>query len=72
MGEKWKQTTNIQTCIIFNLENQQQDDEKYIKQTVIDTLYVKDLLEMYSMQSDLIIMWVYKFTLYSGYLRVFN
>jgi len=42
--------------LIFNLESQQQDDEKYNKQTVIDTLYVKDLLETYSMQSDLIIM----------------
>ncbi|XP_060864758.1 bumetanide-sensitive sodium-(potassium)-chloride cotransporter-like [Metopolophium dirhodum] len=39
----------------INQENQQQDDEKYNKQTVIDTLYVKDLLETYSMQSDLII-----------------
>lgn len=42
--------------LIFNLEKQQQDDEKYNKQSVIDSLYVKDLLETYSMQSDLIIM----------------
>lgn len=42
--------------LMFNLESQPQGDEKYNKQTVIDTLYVKDLLETYSMQSDLIIM----------------
>lgn len=41
---------------MFNLENQQQDDEKYNEQSVIDTLYVKDLLETYSMESNLIIM----------------
>jgi len=42
--------------LIFNLENQQQDNEKYDEQSVIDTLYVKDLLETYSMESNLIIL----------------
>jgi len=42
--------------LIFNLESQQQDNEKYNEQAVIDTLYVKDLLETYSMQSNLIIL----------------
>lgn len=41
---------------MFNLESQQQDNEKYNEQSVIDTLYVKDLLETYSMESNLIIM----------------
>lgn len=42
--------------LMFNLESQQQDNEKYNEQSVIDTLYVKDLLETYSMESNLIIM----------------
>jgi len=46
----------FENVLIFNLESQHQDDEKYNKQTVIDTLYVKDLVETYSMQSDLVIM----------------
>ncbi|CAH1721404.1 bumetanide-sensitive sodium-(potassium)-chloride cotransporter-like isoform X1 [Aphis gossypii] len=39
----------------INQKSQQQDNEKYNEQSVIDTLYVKDLLETYSMESNLII-----------------
>jgi len=42
--------------LMFNLESLQQDNEKYNEQSVIDSLYVKDLLETYSMESNLIIM----------------
>jgi len=42
--------------LMFNLESQQQDNEKCNEQSVIDTLYVKDLLETYSMESNLIIL----------------
>lgn len=38
------------------LESEQLADEKYNKKDVIDSLYIKDLLETHSMQSDLIIL----------------
>jgi len=38
------------------LESRQHYDKKYNTKNMVDTLYVKDLLETYSMKSDLIIM----------------
>lgn len=40
----------------ISLENSNCDETKYNEKSVVDTLYVKDLLEVYSKQSDLIIM----------------
>lgn len=42
--------------LIICLECQKTEDQKYNESKLIDNLYVKDLLEAYSKESDLIIL----------------